>query len=67
VVELVDRVSGGAHRPAVEADPAGTLQQMEDTRTALYTEVADVVVDSSLPVADVVASVLSAVEQREAA
>ena len=67
VVVLVDRVASGAHRPAVEADPAGTLQQMEDTRTALYTEVADVVVDSSLPVTEVVAEVLSAVEQREAA
>lgn len=67
VVVLVDRVATGSHRPAVEADPAGTLQQMEDTRTALYTEVADVVVDSSLPVAEVVSRVLRAVEQREAA
>lgn len=67
VVVLVDRVASGAHRPAVEADPAGTLQQMEDTRTSLYAEVADVVVDSSLPVAEVVSEVLSVVEQREAA
>lgn len=67
VVVLVDRVISGAHRPAVEADPAGTLSLMEETRADLYAEVADVMVDSSLPVGDVVARVLAAIEQREAA
>jgi shikimate kinase len=64
---LVGRVAAGEHRPAVEADPEGTLSRMEQARSELYAEVADVVVDSSRPVTDVVAQVLAAVEQREAA
>ena len=64
---LVDRVAAGEHRPAVEADPEGTLSRMEQARSELYAEVADVVVDSSRPVPDVVAQVIAAVEQREAA
>jgi shikimate kinase len=67
VVVLVDRVAAGQHRPAVEADPAGTLSRMEEARAELYAEVADVVVDSSLPLGEVVARVLAVVEQREAA
>jgi hypothetical protein len=35
--------------------------QMESTRQDLYAEVADVVVDSSLPIAAVVSSILDAV------
>jgi shikimate kinase len=67
VVVLVDRVSGGQHRPAVEADPEGTLSLLEEARSELYAEVADVVVDSSAPLTDVVGQVLSVVQQREAA
>jgi shikimate kinase len=64
---LVGRVAAGAHRPAVEVDPEGTLRTMEQDRSELYAEVADVEVDSSLPVDDVLSEVLAAVEQREAA
>ena len=64
---LVDRVASGEHRPAVEVDPEGTLSRMEEARSELYAEVADVVVDSSRPVPEVVAQVIAAVEQREAA
>lgn len=67
VAVLVDRVATGDHRPAVEVDAAGTLSRMEVDRTELYTEVADVVVDSSRPVDEVVALALRAVERREAA
>ncbi len=41
---LVERVTSGAHRPLLDDDPAGTLQQMHDTREALYREVADAIV-----------------------
>jgi len=64
---LVGRVGRSDHRPAVKDDPAGTLQTMEDTRTELYREVADAVVDSSAPVEDVVASIVAAVHEREGA
>jgi shikimate kinase len=64
---LVDRVASGVHRPAVEVDPEGTLMKMEDLRTGLYAEVADVVVDSTQPPDEVVASVLAVVAEREAA
>jgi shikimate kinase len=64
---LVDRVATGDHRPLLAEDPAGTLDRMEEHRSALYAEVADVVVDASLPVAEVVAEVLDAIRQREAA
>jgi shikimate kinase len=58
---LLGRVRNGTHRPALADDPRGTLMQMETTRQDLYAEVADVVVDSSLPIAEVVSSILEAV------
>jgi shikimate kinase len=41
---LLERVKGGPHRPLLDADPAGTLQRMNDQREALYREVADAIV-----------------------
>ncbi len=41
---LVERVTSSGHRPLLDADPAGTLQRMFDTRQSLYREVADVIV-----------------------
>ncbi|HEY6531347.1 MAG TPA: shikimate kinase [Acidimicrobiales bacterium] len=63
---LVGRVGRSDHRPAVQADPRGTLQTMEDDRTELYREVADVTVDSSAPIDDVVARIEAVVLDREA-
>jgi shikimate kinase len=64
---LVGRVATGEHRPAVQVDPEGTLRRMEGDRESLYREVADVAVDSSHPIAEVLDQVLSAVLEREAA
>ena len=64
---LVHRVVSGDHRPLLAEDPEGTLRRLEDQRERLYTEVADVVVDSSQPPDDVVAAVLGVVREREAA
>lgn len=44
---LVDRVTGGGHRPLLDDDPAATLAAMADSRAALYAEVADVTIDVS--------------------
>lgn len=57
---LVDRVRTGVHRPALDDDPAGTLQRMQREREPLYREVADLVitVDGSRSVGDVVEAVL---------
>jgi shikimate kinase len=63
---LVGRVRRSDHRPAIQADPRGTLQTMEDTRTDLYGEVADATVDSSQPVDRVVAEIVALVREREA-
>jgi shikimate kinase len=41
---LVGRALSGAHRPLLDADPAGTLQRMYNEREALYREVADAIV-----------------------
>jgi len=41
---LVGRVRQGQHRPAIEADPAGTLKLMAAEREALYRESADAIV-----------------------
>ena len=41
---LVARVKQGVHRPAVEADPEGTLKLMADQRKTLYRQSADVIV-----------------------
>jgi shikimate kinase len=56
---LVERVGSGAHRPLLDNDPAGTLQQMHDTREALYREVADaIVLVDHRSVSDVVEAVM---------
>jgi shikimate kinase len=61
-VLLVDRVTSAGHRPLLEDDPAGTLQQMFREREHLYREVADLVVDiDGRDVPDVVDAVLEAV------
>lgn len=44
---LVDRVTGGGHRPLLDDDPAATLAAMAEERAALYAEVADVTIDVS--------------------
>ena len=62
----VDRVAGSGHRPALADDPRGTLERMRDDREALYSEVADIVIDSSIPVDDVVAAIVDAVASRGA-
>jgi shikimate kinase len=41
---LVDRVRTGVHRPALDGDPAGTLQHMHEVREPLYREVADMII-----------------------
>jgi shikimate kinase len=63
---LVERVAGSTHRPALEDDPAGTLARLADGREGLYAEVADAVVDASLPVQEVVDRVVALVHEREA-
>jgi shikimate kinase len=59
---LVDRVATAGHRPLLDDDPAGTLQQMFHEREHLYREVADaVVVVDDRGVSAVVDAVLDAV------
>ena len=41
---LVERVKSAGHRPLLDVDPRGTLQQMYDDRADLYREVADAIV-----------------------
>jgi shikimate kinase len=41
---LVERVRTGVHRPALDVDPAGTLQLMHEVREPLYREVADMII-----------------------
>jgi shikimate kinase len=41
---LLERVRTGAHRPALDGDPAGTLRHMHEAREPLYREVADLIV-----------------------
>ena len=56
---LVVRVRTGEHRPALDADPAGTLRRMQETREPLYREVADVIVSvDGRSVSDVVEAIL---------
>lgn len=60
VETLLDRTASGAHRPALADDPAGTLARLSAERDALYAEVADLRVDATDPVDDVVDAVLAA-------
>jgi shikimate kinase len=56
---LLPRVQSGSHRPALDGDPAGTLQRMFTEREALYREVADAIVTvDNRSVSDVVEAVL---------
>lgn len=56
---LAERVRAGEHRPALDADPAGTLRRMHQLREPLYREVADLVVTvDTRSVNDVVEAVL---------
>ncbi len=56
---LLDRVRAGGHRPALDADPAGTLRRMHETREPLYREVADLIVSvDGRSVGDVVEAIL---------
>ncbi len=61
---LLERVrsAGDTHRPLLDDDPAGMLERMATDRTALYQEVADLVVDvDDRSPAEVAAEVLSAI------
>ena len=62
---LVERVAGSTHRPALEADPAGTLARLAEGREELYAEVADLVVDAARPVDEVVERIVATVHDRE--
>jgi shikimate kinase len=56
---LLERVRSGGHRPALDADPAGTLRRMHETREPLYREVADLIVSvDGRSVSDVVEAIL---------
>lgn len=56
---LAERVRAGEHRPALDADPTGTLRRMHQLREPLYREVADLVVTvDTRSVNDVVEAVL---------
>lgn len=58
---LVDRVAGSDHRPALADDARGALERMRNDREAVYAEVADLMIDSSVAIDDVVASIVDAV------
>ena len=58
---LVGRVTGSDHRPALADDARGTLERMRNDREALYVEVADLTIDSSVPVDEVAAAIVDAV------
>jgi len=60
---LVDRTARGTHRPALANDPAATLAKMEADRSALYAETADVCVDCTTSLDEVVQSIVAAVSE----
>jgi len=55
---LVSRTATGTHRPALATDPVGTLTRLSSEREALYAEVADLRVDATESVDDVVGTIL---------
>jgi shikimate kinase len=56
---LAERVKSGTHRPLLDKDPEGTLQQMYEDRAELYREVADAILTvDNRSVGDVVEAVL---------
>jgi shikimate kinase len=57
---LAGRVGAADHRPLLDHDPEGSLRRLLEARAPLYAEVADVVVDASLPPATVVEAVVGA-------
>jgi shikimate kinase len=64
---LATRVAGGAHRPLLDDDPAGTLARLEAEREPLYGEVADAVIDTvDLRPNDVAERVLALVAEASA-
>ena len=63
---LVGRTSRGTHRPALANDPRATLTQMETDRVALYSEVADITVDCTAPIAAVVGTIVRSVNEVDA-
>jgi shikimate kinase len=44
---LAERVRNGTHRPLLAEDPEGTLRTLAEQRSALYEDLADVVVDTA--------------------
>jgi len=63
---LVGRTSRGTHRPALANDPRATLTQMESDRASLYSEVADVTVDCTAPISEVVRAIVRSVNEVDA-
>jgi shikimate kinase len=56
---LVVRVRSGDHRPSLDGDAEGTLRRMQETREALYREIADVIVSvDGRSVSDIVEAIL---------
>ena len=56
---LLGRVRHGDHRPLLDDDPEGVLQQLHEERIELYTEVADAIIDvDDLDIDQVAARVL---------
>lgn len=63
---LESRATTGVHRPLLDDDPAGALQQMSLDRAERYAEVADAVVDTTArPPEVVVAEILRLLELEE--
>ncbi len=56
--ELLERVQKGLHRPLLDADPSGTLTEMERLRTPWYDDVSSFVVDTNGLSIDQVANVI---------
>lgn len=59
---LVDRTATGTHRPALADDPRAALEGMEADRRAIYTEVADIVIDADASIDEVVDAIVRSVE-----
>ena len=52
---LADRVASGAHRPLLGDDPESSLRRLEAIRRPIYSALADLVVDTDVIGADLVA------------
>lgn len=55
---LLERIAAGRHRRSIDPDEFAALM---DRRTALFPDVADLILDSTLPVDDLLAAVVRAV------